>query len=98
MPSTLTPTLKPCPSLFPLPPSLPPFSRQVRTIGKSLPSMANLVSFLLLFFFIWSVLGVTLYGAMCKDGDESFEPALRGARCTLVNPDMVLPYQVRGCE
>jgi len=73
--------------------SLKSLQELVRTIGKSLPSMANLVSFLVLFFFIWSVLGVVLYGAMCKDGDDSLEPALRGARCIFTNPEKVLPYQ-----
>ena len=56
--------------------------------------MANLVAFLLLFFFIWSVLGVVLYGAMCKEGDEDLEPVLRSTRCLLTNPDMLLPVQV----
>jgi len=65
----------------------------VKTIAKSLPSMANLVAFLLLFFFIWSVLGVVLYGAMCKEGDEDLEPVLRSTRCLLTNPDMLLPVQ-----
>jgi len=65
----------------------------VKTIFKSLPSMGNLVAFLFLFFFIWSVLGVVLYGNMCKSGDEALEPALRSTRCLLTGPDDLLGPQ-----
>jgi hypothetical protein len=65
----------------------------VATIFKSLPSMANLVAFLMLFFFIWSVLGVVLYGNMCMSGEEDLEPLLRSTRCLLTDQDAVLPLQ-----
>jgi len=51
------------------------------------------VAFLLLFFFIWSVLGVVLFGNLCAAGDEALEPLLRSTRCLLTDPDSVLSAQ-----
>ena len=79
----------------------------VSTIAKALPSMGNLVCFLLLFFFIWSVLGVVLYGNMCMEDDVNPEevgpvwgvesalvkPSLRMTRCLFTDPDALLPKQ-----
>ncbi len=66
----------------------------VKVILYALPAMANLVSFLMLFFFIWSVLGVQLYSQMCMVGDEAKDPPLRSTRCLLINPDNLLPRQM----
>ena len=60
--------------------ALKDLSDLVKTILNALPAMGNLVAFLLLFFFIWGVLGVQLYGNMCMAGDESLEPPLRSTR------------------
>ena len=57
-------------------------SALVQTIINALPNMGNLVAFLMLFFFIWGVLGVQLYGNMCKAGDESLDQPLRSTRYT----------------
>ena len=42
------------------------------TLAQSLPAILNLFSFLLLLFFIYSILGVMVFGSLCKDGDQVY--------------------------
>ena len=50
------------------------------TLVKSLPALRNLMMLLALVFFIFAVLGVSMFGNLCVAG-ESTAPALQGVRC-----------------
>jgi len=69
--------------------SLKGLQQIVMTLASSLPAIMNLFSFLLLLFFIYSILGVMVFGAMCKDGDQGFE-GLYAVRCMLSPEDLLL--------
>eukprot|EP00961_Rhodomonas_salina_P254111 3434304-Rhodomonas_salina.1 len=45
-----------------------------------------------LIFFIFGVLGVTIFGQLCTEGDER-EPGLSAVRCWFTEEDRLLPRQ-----
>jgi hypothetical protein len=61
----------------------------VTTLFRSLPALANLFAMLGLFFFVFSVLGVTLFGTLCAK-DDPLQPGRQGLRCSLADPDGLL--------
>jgi hypothetical protein len=54
----------------------------VATLVRSLPALGNLFAMLGLFFFIFSILGMTLFGTLCSLDDLPL-PGLRPVRCLM---------------
>jgi hypothetical protein len=64
-------------------------------MARSVSSLVNLVALLMLVFFIYSSIAVTLYGTMCVDGEERL-PGMgqyQSKASTLVPVTQVLLYQ-----
>lgn len=61
----------------------------VMTLGSSLPAIMNLFSFLMLLFFIYSIIGVMVFGSLCRDGDQGLD-GLQAVRCLLSPEDLLL--------
>lgn len=56
----------------------------ISTLADSLPAIGNLFSMLALLFFVYSVLGVQLFGRICVDGEQSL-PGMHAVRCLLTD-------------
>ena len=65
----------------------------ILTLVNSLPALGNLFAMLGLFFFIFGVLGVTLFGSMCSSGDL-YQTGLRPMRCMLLPASSLLDSKV----
>eukprot|EP00961_Rhodomonas_salina_P089304 1200987-Rhodomonas_salina.1 len=63
----------------------------IATLGNSLSSLINLGSMLALVFFIFAVLGVTLFGELCAGGDEQRE-GLLAVRCLFTAEDDMIEF------
>jgi len=57
-------------------------TRIVGTLAQSLPALRNLMALLSLQFFIFGVLGVSLFGGLCVSGEEA-SPGLEAVRCMI---------------
>ncbi len=61
----------------------------IATLVSSLPAIVNLFCMLALLFFIYGVLGVTIFGSLCISGDEA-RPGLKATQCLFTAPNMLL--------
>lgn len=61
----------------------------ISTLVDSLPAIVNLFTMLALLFFVYSVLGVQLFGNICVDGEQSL-PGFKAVRCMLTDPERLL--------
>ena len=59
------------------------------TLARSFPSILNLFGIMLLLFFVYSILGVTLFGELCVQGEEKSE-GLKGVRCLFTQEEDLL--------
>ena len=59
----------------------------VATLVRSLPALGNLFAMLGLFFFIFSILGVTLFGSLCTFDDIPLS-GLRPVRCAMTQQQL----------
>ena len=59
------------------------------TLVKSLPALRNLLLLLSIWFFIFGVLGVSMFGGLCIEGEEA-APGLTAVRCAIAPPSVLL--------